>query len=390
MRVGLAVLVRGVLVTLIAVLTSWLSMATPATALLPAAASGAMCTYCAPTIAVAPADYESERGWPAYAYGHADAYDGVDRESRGDSMRPKTAATGALTAHRPTAKLPDARDGTTTGERIRRHGQELASVGSSNVAAKTAAKACSFSGSTLVLMADGTKKPIDQIKVGDKVLATDPETGEQKPTKVEHVFVHDDWLTDLELADGTVLTTTEDHPYWSVDDRRFERADELSGGERVLGADGRTITVVGLRLATTHDGLAYNLAVQGIHTYHVGDHAILVHNTCLTALRGWSSSRFQFGNAQFQLDKSGMSHILQRHHPSYWDGSAKASQTFFDESMSIADVESAIGVVARGNRSELIRIGAGTGQVQGSVNGVNYVLGVSRGRIGQFYPGTLP
>ncbi|MFV0458757.1 MAG: hypothetical protein ACK5MT_08345, partial [Actinomycetales bacterium] len=48
----------------------------------------------------------------------------------------------------------------------------------------------------------GTKKPIDQIKVGDKVLATDPETGEQKPKKVEHVFVHDDWLTDLEFADG--------------------------------------------------------------------------------------------------------------------------------------------------------------------------------------------
>ena len=257
-------------------------------------------------------------------------------------------------------------------------------------AAKTAARACSFSGVTLVLMADGTKKPIDQVEVGDEVVATDPETGEQKIKKVAHVFVHDDALTDLQLADGTVLSTTEDHPYWSVDDQRFERADELSRGERVLGADGRTIKVSGLRLASTHQGLAYNLSVEGIHTYHVGDDAILVHNTCLSALSGWSSSRFQFGNAQFQLDKSGMSHILQRHHPTYWDGSAKATQTFFDKSMSIADVESAIGVVARGNRAELIRIGAGTGQVQGSVNGVNYVLGASGGRIGQFYPGALP
>ncbi|GGM20767.1 hypothetical protein GCM10010102_15550 [Promicromonospora citrea] len=30
------------------------------------------------------------------------------------------------------------------------------------------------------------------------------------------------------------------------------------------------------------------------------------------------------------------------------------------------------------------------GQGQGTVNGIDYVLGVSRGRIGQFYPGTLP
>ncbi|WP_207793420.1 polymorphic toxin-type HINT domain-containing protein [Nocardioides acrostichi] len=147
-------------------------------------------------------------------------------------------------------------------------------------AADTAARACSFSGATLVLMADGSKKPIDQVKVGEMVLATDPETGEQKPRKVEHVFVHDDALTDLQLADGTVLITTEDHPYWSVDDRRFERADELSQGERVLSADSRTIRVSSLQLETTREGLAYNLAVEGIHTYHVGDDAILVHNTC--------------------------------------------------------------------------------------------------------------
>lgn len=39
-----------------------------------------------------------------------------------------------------------------------------------------AAESClnSFTGDTPVTMADGSKKPIDQIKVGDKVLATDP------------------------------------------------------------------------------------------------------------------------------------------------------------------------------------------------------------------------
>jgi hypothetical protein len=58
--------------------------------------------------------------------------------------------------------------------------------------------------------------------------------------------------------------------------------------------------------------------------------------------------------------------------------------------MSISDVQAAIGDLARQNRARLMEIGAGTGQVQGTVDGINYVLGVSRGRIGQFYPGMLP
>ena len=75
------------------------------------------------------------------------------------------------------------------------------------VAADTAAKACSFDGATVVLMADGTKKAIEDVEVGDKVTATDPETGEQEAKTVEHVWVHDDTVTDL-VVDGEVITTT--------------------------------------------------------------------------------------------------------------------------------------------------------------------------------------
>ena len=117
------------------------------------------------------------------------------------------------------------------------------------VAANTAAKACSFAGSTLVLMADGTKRAIANVKVGDKVVATDPETGEQEAKTVEHVWVHDDTVTDL-VIDGDVITTAEDHPFWSVTDQRFERADELEDGEKVLGADGDAIAVSGLKIGT--------------------------------------------------------------------------------------------------------------------------------------------
>ncbi|MGE4114826.1 MAG: polymorphic toxin-type HINT domain-containing protein [Candidatus Nanopelagicales bacterium] len=155
--------------------------------------------------------------------------------------------------------------------------EKVAKVGSE--LADTAAAACSFAGATLVLMADGTRKPIEQVDVGDAVLATDPETGLQASKQVVEVFVHRDKLRDLLLHDGTALTTTEDHPYWSVDKQRFQRADELAPGERVLSASGRAVRVARLLTGTQQD-LAYNLSVEGIHTYHVGEDAILVHNSC--------------------------------------------------------------------------------------------------------------
>ncbi|THI99049.1 hypothetical protein E7Z54_13030 [Nocardioides sp.] len=145
--------------------------------------------------------------------------------------------------------------------------------------AKSAAKSCSFSGDTTVLMADGTRKPIKDVEVGDKVIATDPETGDQEAKAVEHVWIHEDTVIDL-VVDGEVITTTDDHPFWSITDQKFERADELGPGEQVLANDGELLTVVGLTPKSSRQALAYNLTVEGIHTYHVGDGAILVHNTC--------------------------------------------------------------------------------------------------------------
>lgn len=47
----------------------------------------------------------------------------------------------------------------------------------------------SFTADTLVLLADGTVKPIGQIEAGDQVLATDPETGRQSAETVLAVWV---------------------------------------------------------------------------------------------------------------------------------------------------------------------------------------------------------
>ncbi len=147
-------------------------------------------------------------------------------------------------------------------------------------------RACSFEGSTLVLMADGSRKAIEDVEVGDLVLATNPETGESGPREVREVFVHEDTVYDLSLG-GEEVVTTEDHPFWNDTDRQWQRADELDAGDRVLAADGDLVVVDGFDPGSARIARAYNLAVDELNTFHVavGNEDILVHNVCQGAFR---------------------------------------------------------------------------------------------------------
>ncbi|GIF38687.1 polymorphic toxin-type HINT domain-containing protein [Actinoplanes xinjiangensis] len=136
----------------------------------------------------------------------------------------------------------------------------------------------SFSADTLVLMADGSRKAFEDLEVGDEVLATDPETGEEGPRKIEKVWVHDDDLFDLTVA-GKNIKTTEDHPFWNESDQRWEGAEDLDEGDLVRTPTG--VARVERFDKGNHDfAAAYNLTVADIHTYYVlaGNQPVLVHN----------------------------------------------------------------------------------------------------------------
>ncbi|WJK40205.1 polymorphic toxin-type HINT domain-containing protein [Solwaraspora sp. WMMA2056] len=141
-----------------------------------------------------------------------------------------------------------------------------------------AGKACSFSGDTEVLMADGSTKPIGEVVAGDEVIAYDPETGERGIRTVTDTWVHEDHLVEL-VVDGGTISTTEDHPYWNETDRQWQRADALHSGDYLLTAADELLGVVGVQSAPITD-LAYNLTVAGIHAYYVlaGNASVLVHN----------------------------------------------------------------------------------------------------------------
>nr|WP_238362171.1 polymorphic toxin-type HINT domain-containing protein [Actinopolymorpha pittospori] len=128
-------------------------------------------------------------------------------------------------------------------------------------------------------MAGGKLKPISDIEVGDRVVATDPQTGEQQVEPVSAVWVHQDKLVDLRVAAG-VVTTTEDHPFWNATDRAWQDAADIDPSDQLLTADGDGTSVGGIAWATQHTDTAYNLTIANIHTYYVlaGRTAVLVHN----------------------------------------------------------------------------------------------------------------
>ncbi|MEU9736469.1 polymorphic toxin-type HINT domain-containing protein [Streptomyces sp. NPDC048002] len=141
-----------------------------------------------------------------------------------------------------------------------------------------------FLAGTDVLMANGDTQDIEDVKVGDEVLATDPESGETGARKVTHLIVteHDKHFNELSIAtpDGIEkLTATHEHPFWSPSQQDWIEAAELDSGMTLLTDEGTTVIVTANRAFSRH-ARTYNLTVDDLHTYYVlaGQTPVLVHN----------------------------------------------------------------------------------------------------------------
>ncbi|MEO3797383.1 polymorphic toxin-type HINT domain-containing protein [Nonomuraea sp. B10E15] len=143
----------------------------------------------------------------------------------------------------------------------------------------------SFAPDTPVLMADGTREDIEDIEVGDKVLATDPETGKTSTEKVTALHRnHDTELADITIrnSDGKALSirTTQHHPFWSATSKKWVDAADLRVGDALRTPRGDHVKITAVRV---FDGARYmhNLTVDDLHTYYVlaGETSVLVHNT---------------------------------------------------------------------------------------------------------------
>jgi len=172
--------------------------------------------------------------------------------------------------------------------KLARLGSKLSRVGSK--IANTVRRGCnSFSGDTMVLMADGTYLPIAQIDPGDLVMSADPRTGQETAKPVLNVIVDTGTkhMVDVDLGGGSPLQATAEHPVWVVD-RGWTNAGDLHAGDTVV-LEGdvpvhvRSVTDRGWRPGQ----VVYNLTVADLHTYVVDadGHDLLVHNSsCPTSL----------------------------------------------------------------------------------------------------------
>ncbi|HET6482782.1 MAG TPA: RHS repeat-associated core domain-containing protein, partial [Actinoplanes sp.] len=150
----------------------------------------------------------------------------------------------------------------------------------------------SFTPGTRVLLADGTTKPIEQVKLGDQVQATDPETSAQAAKPVTTLILGDGDKTLVKVSvtgdDGkpSTVTATNGHPFWTDDDGnpdtpggRWIDAVELRHGQWLKTADGHLVQITGTH-AHTQQATVYNLTIADLHTYYVlaGTTPVLVHN----------------------------------------------------------------------------------------------------------------
>jgi len=138
-----------------------------------------------------------------------------------------------------------------------------------------------FVAGTLVLTACGLVA-IENIKAGDKVISTNPDTGVTEEKTVLEAFRR----TATELVHltigGEVITTTHAHPFY-VAGKGFVNAGKLRTSDKLLNKDGNQIAIDNISFESTEKLIrVYNFKVEGNHTYYVGEQSVFVHNAnCL-------------------------------------------------------------------------------------------------------------
>ncbi|MEU4769778.1 colicin E3/pyocin S6 family cytotoxin [Actinosynnema sp. NPDC023794] len=142
----------------------------------------------------------------------------------------------------------------------------------------------SFTGDTLILMGDGNAKRIDQIKVGEAVLNSEPEvpTSEKHLVTQVHVTTEDKHYVDVVVdtpGGAKTIRTTAHHPIYSATAGKWTNAEDLSTGDELnTPGNGRAVVLDTHRYVS--ESRTYNLSVEGVHTFYVvaGETPVLVHN----------------------------------------------------------------------------------------------------------------
>jgi hypothetical protein len=116
--------------------------------------------------------------------------------------------------------------------------------------------------------------PIEQVKIGDRVLSQDTATGELTYKPVHATTLRPAIALRRMSLGATSLQTTPGHPFWVIS-AGWRLARDLEPGDRLHTLDG-PLELQGIETGPSLP--AYNLVVSEFHTYFVGDARLLVHD----------------------------------------------------------------------------------------------------------------
>ncbi|WP_433826193.1 ricin-type beta-trefoil lectin domain protein [Actinoplanes sp. CA-015351] len=144
----------------------------------------------------------------------------------------------------------------------------------------------SFTPGTPVLMADGSTKAIEDVKPGDRVKATDTETGDTRAETVTAAIQGDGVKHLVKLTIATAgsqaaeVTATEGHPFWVPSLSEWIVATDLREGQWLQTGGGSFVQITAIERWSVPRATVHNLTVSNVHTYHVmaGSASVLVHN----------------------------------------------------------------------------------------------------------------
>jgi hypothetical protein len=158
-----------------------------------------------------------------------------------------------------------------------------------------------FAAGTPVLTETGLR-PIDSIRIGERVLSQDIDTGELRFRVVQKTTIRPPRKTHLINFNSDSIRCTGGHNFWKAG-AGWVKARDLKVGDRIRTP---TATEAVTAVSDAEAAKTYNLVVEGFHTYFVGESKLLVQDVLPitptdNVLPGFS--KFELGNDRLGEDE---------------------------------------------------------------------------------------